>query len=151
MTTARSAIKILRRFIIFAPPPFEPLEPVEPAPPLSQTIKGQHTPPNLKSRDEFTELLPAEQPLREGARQRRRMDPRGGLKTNVKLSISHACHFERSRENFVIRVQGLTLSPHVPRASALSSSVFHTVCALSAPSGHLPRKGGLAIREYPIF
>ena len=49
------------------------------------------------------------------------MDPRGGLKTNVKLSIPHACHFERSRENFVIRVQGLTLSPHVPRTSPLSS------------------------------
>ena len=89
----------------------------------------------------FTKLLPAEQPLREGARQKRRMDPRGGLKTNVKLSISHACHFERSRENFVIRGQGLTLSPHVPRTSPLSSAVFHPACALSAPSGHLPLEG----------
>ena len=71
----------------------------------------------------FTELLPAEQPLREGARQRRRMDPRGGLKTNVKLSISPACHPERSRENFVIRGQELTLSPHVPRTSPLSSGI----------------------------
>ena len=49
------------------------------------------------------------------------MDPRGGLKTNVKLSISPACHPERSRENFVIRGQGLTLSPHVPHTSPLSS------------------------------
>ena len=88
-----------------------------------------------------TELPPAEQPLREGARQRRRMDPRGGLKTNVKLSISPACHPERSREIVVIRGQGLTLSPHVPRTSPLSSSVFHTACTLSAPTGHLPRKG----------
>ena len=88
-----------------------------------------------------TELPPAEQPLREGARQRRRMDPRGGLKTSVKLSISPACHPERSRETVVIRGQGLTLSPHVPRTSPLSSSVFHTAGALSAPSGHLPRKG----------
>ena len=86
----------------------------------------------------FTELLPAEQPLREGARQRRRMDPRGGLKTNVKLSISPACHPERSRETVVIRCQGLTLSPHVPRTSPLSSAVFHTACTLSAPTGHLP-------------
>ena len=69
------------------------------------------------------------------------MDPRGGLKTNVKLAISHACHSERSRENFVIRGQGLMLSPHVPHASPLSSSIFHTACALSVPSGHLPRKG----------
>ena len=95
----------------------------------------------------FTELLPPEQPLREEARQRRRIDPRGGLKINVKLSIPHACHFEQSRENFVIRVQGLTLSPHVPRAYPLSSSFFHTACALSAPSGHLSLEGQAAIRE----
>ena len=46
MTTARSAIKILRRFIIVcaAPPPVEPVEPIEPAEPLSQTIKGRHAP-----------------------------------------------------------------------------------------------------------
>ena len=68
-----------------------------------------------------TELPPAEQPLREGARQRRRMDPRGGLKTNVKLSISPACHPERNREIVVIRGQGFTLSPHMPRTSPLSS------------------------------
>ena len=121
-------------------PPFEPLEPVKPAPPLSQTIKGQH-PRTLKAGIGFTELPPPEQPLREGARQRRRMDPRGGLKTNVKLSISPACHPERSRETVVIRGLGLPLSPHVPHTSPLSSSVFHTACALSAPTGHLPRKG----------
>ena len=69
------------------------------------------------------------------------MDPRGGLKTNVKLSISPACHPERSRETVVIRGLGLALSPHVPRTSPLSSSVFHTACALSAPSGHLPLEG----------
>ena len=33
---------------------------------------------------------------------------------------------------------------------AVRDSRFPT-CALSAPTGHLPRKGGLAIREYPIF
>ena len=53
----------------------------------------------------FTELLPAEQPLREGARQRRRMDPRGGLKTNVKRSISRACHFERSERSLPFAVR----------------------------------------------
>ena len=121
-------------------PPFEPLEPVKPAPPLSQTIKGQH-PPKLEGRDWVYGTLPPEQPLREEARQRRRMDSRGGLKTNVKLSISPACHPERSRENFVIRGQGLTLSPHVPRTSPLPSSVFPAACTLSAPTGHLPRKG----------
>ena len=31
--------------------------------------------------------------------------------------------------------------PHICRAVPLSSSVFHTACALSAPTGHLPRKG----------
>ena len=50
-------------------------------------------------------------------------------------------HFERKREIFVIRSQELTLSPHVPHTSPLSSSVFHTACALSAPSGHLPLEG----------
>ena len=33
------------------------------------------------------------------------------------------------------------LSPHVPRISPLSSSVFHTASALSAPAGHLPLEG----------
>ena len=63
------------------------------------------------------------------------MDPRGGLKTNVKLSISPACHPERSRETVVIRGLGLALPTHMPRTSPLSSAVFHTACALSAPYG----------------
>ena len=45
MTTARSAIKMLRRFIIFCADPFEPAEPAEPTEPaelLSNAIKGQH-------------------------------------------------------------------------------------------------------------
>ena len=45
MTTARSAIKMPRRFIIFCADPFEPFEPAEPAEPaelLSNAIKGQH-------------------------------------------------------------------------------------------------------------
>ena len=49
--------------------------------------------------------------------------------------------FRAKREIFVIRGEGLTLSPHVPRTSPLFSSVFHTTCALSAPSGHLPLEG----------
>ena len=36
--------------------------------------------------------------------------------------------------------------PHICRAIPLSSSVFHTACALSAPSGHLPLEGKAAIR-----
>ena len=76
------------------------------------------------------------------------MDPRGGLKTNVKLSISPACHPERSREIVVIRGQGFTLSPHMPRTSPLSSSVFHAIVTLSAPAGHLPLEGKAAMRDY---
>ena len=39
MTTARSAIKMPRRFIIFCADPFDPTEPAEL---LSNAIKGQH-------------------------------------------------------------------------------------------------------------
>ena len=56
--------------------------------------------------------------------------------------------FRVEREIFVIRGQRLTLFPHVPRTSPLSSSVFHAACALSAPTGHLPLEGKAAIREY---
>ena len=56
-------------------------------------------------------------------------------------SDSLARSFRAKREIFVIRGEGLTLSPHVPRTSPLSSSVFHTAPALSAPSGHLPLEG----------
>ena len=41
--------------------------------------------------------------------------------------------------------------PHICRAVPLSSSVFHTACALSAPAGHLPLEGKAAIREYPLL
>ena len=42
--------------------------------------------------------------------------------------------------------------PHMCRGtSPLSSSVFHTACALSAPAGHLPLEGKAAIREYPLL
>ena len=45
------------------------------------------------------------------------------------------------------RIQSLSFAvrdsrfPHICRAVPLSSSVFHTACALSAPSGHLPLEG----------
>ena len=41
--------------------------------------------------------------------------------------------------------------PHMPRPFPLSSSVFHTACALSAPAGHLPLEGKAAIRGYPLL
>ena len=41
--------------------------------------------------------------------------------------------------------------PHICRAVPLSSSVFHTTCALSAPTGHLPLEGKAAIREYHLL
>ena len=40
--------------------------------------------------------------------------------------------------SFPVRVSRF---PHICRAVPLSSSVFHTACALSAPSGHLPLEG----------
>ena len=46
---------------------------------------------------------------------------------------------------------GLTLSLRVPCASPISSSVFHAVSALSAPTGHLPLEGKAAIREYRLL
>ena len=41
---------------------------------------------------------------------------------------------------------GLTLSLRVPRASPISSSLFHTASALSAPTGHLPHAGKAVCR-----
>ena len=40
--------------------------------------------------------------------------------------------------SFPVRVSRF---PHICRAVPLSSSVFHTACALSAPAGHLPLEG----------
>ena len=37
---------------------------------------------------------------------------------------------------------------HICRAVPLSSSIFHTACALSAPVGHLPLEGKATIRGY---
>ena len=51
----------------------------------------------------------------------------------------------------VIRSQGLALPPHICRAVPLSSSVFHTATALSAPAGHLPLDWKAAIREYHLL
>ena len=59
--------------------------------------------------------------------------------------------FRAKREIFAIRGEGLTVSPYVPRTSLLSSSVFHTACALSASSGHLPLEGKDTIRDYPLL
>ena len=50
-------------------------------------------------------------------------------------------HFFTAPFLFVIRGEGLTLSPHVPRTPPLFSSVFPAACALSASTEHLPGKG----------
>ena len=42
-------------------------------------------------------------------------------------------------------------SPHICRAVPLSSSVFHTAWALSAPAGHLPLEGKATRRESPLL
>ena len=78
------------------------------------------------------------------------MDPRGGLKTNVKLSVSHTCHFEQSEKSLSSAARD-SRCPHVPRTFRLFSSVFHTACALSAPTGHLPLEGKAGKREYPLL
>ena len=56
------------------------------------------------------------------------------------------------------RIQSLSFAvsdsrypPHMPRPFPLSSSVFHTACALSAPAGHLPLERKAAIRGYPLL
>ena len=100
----------------------------------------------------FTELFPAEQPLREGARRRRRMDPRGGLKTNVKRSISRACHFERSERSLPFAVRDSRF-PHMCRAllrfSHLSFIPLEPYPARFAR--HLPHGGRLTIRDMLFF
>ena len=96
--------------------------------------------------------MPAEQPLEEGACQRRRMDPRGGLKTNVKRSISRACHFERSERSLSFEAQGLTFS-HMCRAllrfSQLSFIPLEPYPARFAR--HLPHGGRLTIWDMLFF
>ena len=62
-------------------------------------------------------------------------------------SDSLARSFREKREIFVIRGEGLTLSPHVPRASPLSSSVFHTAPLYPPLRGTFPARKA-AIREY---
>ena len=44
---------------------------------------------------------------------------------------------------------GTRAFPHMCRAVPLSSAVFHSACALSAPSGHLPLEGKAAMRGKP--
>ena len=40
----------------------------------------------------------------------------------------------------------------MPRTSPLSSSVFHTACALSAPTGHLPLEGkAYKVSQSPVI
>ena len=51
-------------------------------------------------------------------------------------------------KSFSFAVRDSRSPPHVPRTSPLSSAVFHTASALSAPLGHLPLEGKAAMREY---
>ena len=96
--------------------------------------------------------MPVEQPLEEGARQRRRMDPRGGLKTNVKRFISRACHFERSERSLPFAVRDSRF-PHMCRAllrfSHLSFIPLEPYPARFAR--HLPHGGRLTIRDMLFF
>ena len=100
----------------------------------------------------FTELFPAEQPLRKGVHQRRRMDPPGGLKTNVKRSISRACHFEQDERSLPFAVRDSRF-PHMCRAllrfSHLSFIPLEPYPARFAC--HLPHEGRLTIRDMLFF
>ena len=48
-------------------------------------------------------------------------------------------------------VRDLRSPPHVPRTSPLSSAVFHTACALSAPTGHLLHAGKACVSGIAAF
>ena len=95
--------------------------------------------------------MTAEQPLREGARQRRRMDPHGGLKTNVKLSIPHACHSERSEKilSFAVR---LSRFPHICHAFLRFPHLsFMPLVPYPPLRGTFPSRGRLTIRgQHPL-
>ena len=49
-------------------------------------------------------------------------------------------------KSFSFAVRDSRSPPHVPRTSPLSSAVFHTASALSAPLGHLPLEGKAVCR-----
>ena len=54
--------------------------------------------------------------------------------------------------DYIVVIRSQRLTPlHMPCTSPLSSSVFHAACALSAPAGHLPRRGKATIRESPLL
>ena len=73
------------------------------------------------------------------------------IRGNQPRLASLVCPFQREGARMIFKetlIQSLTFPvrvsrfpPHVPRTSPLSSSVFHTACALSAPAGHLPLEG----------
>ena len=86
-----------------------------------------------------------EVPRRGGGWPRETVLPHSGKPTPASLRSSAPSRgrgsndFEGSTDSIVvIRGQALALPPHMPRTSPLSSSVFHTAGALSAPAGHLP-------------
>ena len=56
-------------------------------------------------------------------------------------SVSPVSSFRAKREIFAIRGEEHMLSLYVPRTSPISSSVFLTASALSAPTGQLPLEG----------
>ena len=60
-------------------------------------------------------------------------------------------HPERSRGIFAIRGQGFTRSPHVPRTSPLSSSVFHPSRTLSGSLRSPPSPRGEGLRYGMCF
>ena len=57
------------------------------------------------------------------------------------LNQTPVSSFRAKREIFVIRGEGLTLFPHLPRTSPLSSSVFHLARTLSGSFRCLPHRG----------
>ena len=87
-------------------------------------------------------------PMEGGAPKGRRLESPRYEREYEESGLSYR-HPERSRGIFAIRGQGFTRSPHVPRTSPLSSSVFHPSRTLSGSlrSPPSPRGEGF-IRRY---
>ena len=91
-------------------------------------------------------------PLKEGVRQRRRMDPRSSVKNYVRLSVFLERHPDRSRRSFVVWKRRSRLHTSLPKWGRLSRSEAglastHVKIPLREPtsalSGHLlPKEGG---------
>ena len=89
--------------------------------------------------------MTAEQPLEEGARRRRRIDPHSGKKMMLNDPHSRIVISSDCEKSLLFEAQGLTVSLYVLRTSPLSLFVFHPARTLSGSlrSPPSPRGGRL--------